>query len=72
MKVTKEELVQLIKENFTDENGHIDLRGLDFSDFNKDIDISNMKVKGNLYQTKQEVGKILFQGGQKVGGKIIA
>ena len=72
MKVTKEELVQLIKENFTDENGHIDLRGLDFSNFNKDVDISNMKVKGNLYQTKQEVGNILFQGGQKVKGKIIA
>lgn len=79
--MTKEELRDLIVREFMDEDGDICLSGLDFSDFDGNVDISFMKVKGDLYQncqtvegdlcqSFQEVGKDLYQRCQKVQGDL--
>ena len=66
----KEEIRDWLLNNCINENGSLNLSGLDFSDFEVDIDISNMKVKGNLIQSYQEVKGNLFQRDQKVEGNL--
>ena len=77
--MTKKQLVQFLKDNFTSKSGTIDLTDLDFGD--DSVDIGRLKTKGNLYQDyqkvgktlyqdHQEVGRILFQSNQKVGGNL--
>ena len=77
--MTKKELVQIIKDNFADEDKRIDISGLDFEDY--DVNIGGLKTNGYLYQDYQKVGKtlyqdhqevsrILFQSNQKVGGNL--
>lgn len=79
--LSKEEIKQWLLENCVNERGNIDLSGLDFSDFDGNVDISCMKVKlslsqncqevgENLYQDHQTVGKSLFQGWQEAGGDL--
>ena len=46
----KQELVQLIKENFTNSEGNIDISNLDFGDFEGGLFINGIKSKGNVYQ----------------------
>lgn len=65
MKTIKETKEWLL-ENRKDENGDLDLSGLDFSDFDGDVYINNMKVKRSLFQNFQEVGAILYQEFQRV------
>ena len=67
MKISNEELVKFLIENRTDKNGDIDLSELDFGD--RSVDISEMKVGGDLWQVCQEVGGNLWQNYQKVKGK---
>ena len=64
----KEEIRDWLLNNCINENGSLNLSGLDFSDFEVDIDISNMKVKGDLYQSYQKVKGDLYQRNQKVEG----
>ena len=66
----KEEIKEWLLRNAVNENGSLNLSGLDFSDFEVDIDISNMKVKGNLIQSYQEVKGELWQSNQKVEGSL--
>ena len=77
-----EEVAKWLIKNRTDENGDLDLMGLDFSDFDGDVLASGWKVKkglaqshnavgGSLLQSLQTVGGILRQDGQKVKGRII-
>ena len=66
-KMTKQELVESIKENFRDGDGDIDLIGLDFSGEN--VHIGYMKAR-NLCQNGQEVENTLFQQNQKVGNSL--
>lgn len=61
MKKSIEEVKERLLENRVDENGDLDLRGLDFSGFEGDIDIGSMKVKKDLYQDKQVVDCYLWQ-----------
>lgn len=68
--MSKEELVKFLVDNFIDEDGDLDLSGLDFSNFYGDILINKMKVNGSLHQDFQKVGGTLFQGGQKVRGRL--
>jgi transcription termination factor Rho len=68
---SKEEVRDWLLENCMDEDGDLDLKNLDFSKFNGDIYISNMKVKNSLFQSCQKVGGRLFQGKQDVTGIII-
>lgn len=65
---TKEEIKQWLLENCVDRAGDLDLSNLDFSDFDGDVDISHMKVKGNLYQNMQKVSGNLDQDYQIVCG----
>lgn len=67
---TKEEIKKWLLENCIDENGDLDLRNLDFRDFDGDIYISCMKVKKDLYQGYQAVEGNLYQRGQIVVGDL--
>lgn len=78
---SKEEIKKWILKNCVNKLGNIDLTGLDFSDFDGSVFISNMIVKGSLCQRYQKVGgKLsqelqevdgdLFQHGQIVGGSL--
>lgn len=62
-----QEIRDWLLENAVDEEGDLYLIGLDFSDFDGDVYICNMKVKNDLYQNFQIVGKSLIQNYQKVG-----
>lgn len=64
---SKAEIKQWLLENCVDEKGNLDLIGLDFSDFEGDIFIGDMRVKKDLYQQCQKVAGHLFQNHQEVG-----
>lgn len=68
--LSKEEVKKWLLENCVNEVGNLDLDGLDFSDFNGDVYLSNMKVKWKLIQNHQEVGRDLRQNYQKVKGNL--
>ena len=63
--MTIQELVELIKENFGDENKVIDISGMDFGDYT--VNIAGLKTKKNLFQHYQKVGGMLSQSHQEVG-----
>lgn len=67
---SKKEIKQWLLENCVDEKGNLDLSGLNFSDFEGNINISCMKVKKHLYQGHQAVGGNLFQSWQAVAGDL--
>ena len=67
----KEEIKEWLLNNCLTKKGNLNLSGLDFSDFNGYVDISEMKVKGDLYQSYQKVEGDLFQGNQEVKGDLI-
>ena len=69
MKTIKEVRDWLIA-NRTDVSGDLNLSGLDFSDFDGMVSISNMKVKTTLFQSHQEVKGNLFQDYQEVKGNL--
>lgn len=55
-------------ENRIDKDGHLDLRGLDFSEFEGDVYISEMIVKGNLCQNDQYVYGNIYQSYSEAEG----
>ena len=65
-KLTIKDLEKILLDNFVNENGDLDISGLDFRDFNGNVYINHMKVKGDLFQYSQEVGGNLIQSHQKV------
>ena len=64
---TIQEIRDWLLENAVDEEGDLYLIGLDLSNFDGDVYISNMKVKKSLHQDNQEVGENLYQENQNVG-----
>ena len=64
---TKKEIKKWLLENCVNNLGNLDLSGLDFSDFDGNVIIGQMKVKNNLVQDYQEVGLSLIQNYQGVG-----
>ncbi len=72
--LTQEEKKKWILENCINDNEYderlIDLSDLDFSDFDGDVLISGMTVKGNLWQTRQKVESNLYQGYQEIKGDL--
>lgn len=68
--LTKKEIKNWLLENCVNEIGVLDLRGLDFSDFDGVVDISHMNVKIRLFQGCQKVGGDIFQYGNCAGGDI--
>ena len=69
--MSKEELVKFLVDNFIDEDGDLDLSGLDFSEYDCDINIGHMKVSRDLYQNYQDVKLGLFQNNQKAGNILL-
>lgn len=67
VKKAKQEIRDWLLENATDDEGNLDLSDLDFSNFNGNVLIDNMKVKKSLNQSCQKVGEDLQQHDQKVG-----
>ena len=67
---TKTEIKNWLLDNAVDEHGDLMLDELDFSDFDGNVCIDNMKVKGTLFQHAHEVQGNLFQHGQKVKGNL--
>lgn len=70
IKLTKAELVDIIINNFVDQNGNLNLEGLDFEKFDGNIYIGKMKCKHNLNQSNQIVGENLYQQNQTVIGQL--
>ena len=64
---TKQEIKKWLLENCVDKDGDLFLVGLDFSDFEGNVCITNMKVKKSLFQGGQKVGGCLEQNCQRVG-----
>ena len=67
---SKTEIRDWLLVNAVDEYGYLDIQGLDFSDFEGDVDISFMKVKGNLFQERQKVQGELYQESHEVKGDL--
>lgn len=63
-------LKDYLLENYVNEFGNLDIRGLDFSDFDGHVVISDIKVKGDLYQHNHKVEGNLYQDFQKVEGNL--
>ena len=63
---TKQEIRDWLLENAVDDEGNLDLSGLNFSDFDGNVFINHMKVKRSLFQNRQEVGGDLLQNEQIV------
>ena len=59
-----------ILENYVNEFGNLDIQGLDFSEFDGNVYIGGMKVRGHLFQDGHKVQGNLYQGGQKVEGNL--
>lgn len=70
MSKTINELRDYLLRHYVDGEGDLYLGGLDFSDFDGDVYISGMKVKGDLQQDYQEVKGDLWQGRQNVEGHL--
>ena len=64
------EIRDWLLENAVSEYGNLDISDLDFSDFDGDVFINGMRVKGNLFQEDQEVQGDLLQQGQEVKGTL--
>ena len=65
-----DKLRDYLLENYVDGLGDLNLIGLDFSEFEGNVFLCNMKVKGDLFQDYQKVRGDLWQGGQEVGGDL--
>ena len=66
-----EEIRDWLLANAVNNEGDLYLVGLDLSNFDGDVFISKMKVKNNLYQNFQIVGKSLMQNYQKSGEDLL-
>ena len=65
---TKKQIIDWLLENTIDDNGDLNLEGLDFTDFDGDVRTSHMKVKKTLHQANQNVKGDLHQSYQNVEG----
>ena len=68
---SKEEIKEWLLKNCIDEDGDLNISGLDFSDFNGNILRGSWKVKGDLFQRDNKVQGDLIQSTNKVQGDLI-
>ena len=66
-----EDLRDYLLANYVDKDGDLFIRGLDFSDFDGNVYIIDMKVKRDLSQSGLEVEGKLIQSKQKVQGNLL-
>ena len=64
--LSKQEIRDWLLKNAVNDEGNLDLADLDFSDFDGDVLIYNMKVKKSLQQSFQNVGENLHQDFQRI------
>lgn len=69
--MTKKELVQIIIENFSDEDGNINLSGLDFSEHKGDVILNGLKSSGSIFEIHQSAEKNIVQYCQTARKQII-
>ncbi len=67
---TIESLRDYLLANYVNEDGDLNISGLDFSEFDGDVVINGMKVKRDLYHSYYEVRGDLFQDGHEVKGDL--
>lgn len=67
---SKQAIKEWILENCIDEDGDINLTGLDFSDFEGNVYLSGMQVKNDLHINAFLIGGDLWQTYLSVGGKV--
>lgn len=67
---TIESLREYLLANHVDRDGDLILSYLDFSGFYGDVFIGEMKVKGNLIQSGQDVGCTLYQSRSTAKGNL--
>lgn len=70
MKMNNKDFIAFLKENRSDEDGNIDLNNLNFGKFDKNINISRLTTRGNLYINNSTIGGDLKQNNQSVGGNL--
>ena len=66
----KEELVQLLKREFTNEYGNIDISELDFGEFQGLINLNGMKSKGPIVQSHHENEGDIIQSHHENKGEV--
>lgn len=66
-----DEVRDWLLKNRVNDDGNLDLSNLDFSDFDGDVYISEMIVKGNLYQYDQDAGGDIIQSFNDAQGKLV-
>ena len=67
---TATEIRDWLLENAVDGDGDLVIGGLDFSEFDGNVYVGHMKVKGSLIQSGQEVQGYLYQHEHKVQGSL--
>lgn len=68
---SRKKIKKWLLKNCVNKYGDLDLSKLDFSDFDGDVDIGDMEVKNNLFQSDQKVGGSLNQCRQKVSDHLL-
>ena len=68
--MTKQDLVKLLKREFTNEDGNIDISGLDFGEFEGFINLNKIKSRGNVYQGYHSNKGNVYQYGHSNEGYI--
>lgn len=71
IKPTINDLRDYMLEHFVDYDGNLDICGLDFSDFEGNVYITELKCSGDLSQSCHEVKGDLYQSSHEVGGDLI-
>lgn len=81
VKPTIDDLRDYMLEHFVDNNGNLDVCGLDFSNFEGNVYITELKcggdlsqsghkVNGDLYQCRHKVNGYLYQSGHEIDGHL--
>ena len=67
---TKKEIVAWLLSNCVDEEGNLDLDGLDFQNFAGDVHISGIYCKGDIWQCAHQNDGQIYQSYHKNGSNI--
>ena len=68
--MTKQDLVELLKKEFTNEDGNIDISGLDFGKFGGVINLNKIKSRGDIYQGHHSNRGSVYQGRHSNEGNV--
>jgi hypothetical protein len=69
--MTKQDLVKLLKREFTNEDGNIDISELDFGKFEGIINLGRIKSRGDIYQGHHSNKGNIYQGHHSNKGGVL-